>query len=632
MSSTASVARHPIACHGCNAFPIVGVRYQSTQVPSIDLCKSCAMSPKWTKAHSPFAPHATPPTHRAGCDGCNASPIVGPRAMSTKVANFDLCNGCIRGGCWEKSHGPFTIVHGTAIHRGAVCRGCKASPIQGPRLISTRQPKFDLCASCAGTGRWNQTHGPFRILIKPPAVHPGIGCDGCAKPVIGPRYQSTKNPNFDLCKRCHDTTRYTANYGPFLVWAVPAVHAGVGCDGCHVAPIAGTRFYCTDAENNYDFCSACLTKGRNAGNTSNFMSLETPAMHQGIYCNGCSIESIYGIRYRSLTVANYDLCRDCVAKDTSCGPFQLLTQPATASTQVADAVDRLLDNIDAALDLSDDMMYLSELAMDAYAAAENVFSHFDMDDDSSSFLEQCIDALTLSDDTATDDTRSSENNEEDDNEDEYAAHEGEGDGGDEYANYDYEDGVDGGCEDEGDIVASLVEATISAATGARQYVACHSCESGITGRRFQSMEHANYSFCKPCGQHPKIAEVFAPYKVFRDGRQRRRRARKAKDSDSSSEDSDSSSEESESDDDEEPEDESDADSDDNDSNEERDSEAESDDADDGDYDDGDYDGGDYQDTDYDYTDGYDGGDYNYDDSATVDSGSFFSFDSSSSFF
>jgi hypothetical protein len=49
-----------------------------------------------------------------------------------------------------------------------------------------------------------------------PAVHDGIGCDGCGnQPVVGVRYQSSRFQNFDLCSRCEGGGRYD-HKGPFL--------------------------------------------------------------------------------------------------------------------------------------------------------------------------------------------------------------------------------------------------------------------------------------------------------------------------------------------------------------------------------------------------------------------------------
>ncbi|EQC36343.1 hypothetical protein SDRG_06448 [Saprolegnia diclina VS20] len=378
--STAAPAKHPVACQGCNAFPIVGVRLQSAKVPSVDLCKPCALSAKWTKSHAPFSVHKAPPSHLTGCSGCNAPRIVGPKATSTKDPNFELCAYCIRSGKFNRSHGPFNVLHGTATHRGTTCGGCRVSPIAGPRIRSTTNTKFDLCASCAVSGAYNKSHGPFRIRIRPPVVHPGSECIACdnQKAIVGPRYQSTQHPFAQLCKRCHDSNQYSDELGPFVEWKSVVVHAGVQCNSCKVMPIGGPR-YKSKTYDNYDLCQSCVDKGSDCGP---FIKMETPTEHAGIFCDGCKIPSILGIRYRSLTTANYDFCYDCV-EVSSVGhkPFQLLLRAATTATPMTPigTVLRTATKIEAALDFCEDVLYLTDFVCDQYRLAQNFFGDGDMD-------------------------------------------------------------------------------------------------------------------------------------------------------------------------------------------------------------------------------------------------------------
>ncbi|KDO17621.1 hypothetical protein SPRG_16859 [Saprolegnia parasitica CBS 223.65] len=342
--STVVPAEHPVACEGCKAFPIVGVRYQSTKVPSVDLCRFCVLKPDWPRTHGPFAMHNAPPTHSARCGGCNVSPIVGPLATSTKDPEFHMCHLCARSGKFNRAHGPFNVLHGTATHHGTTCFGCHVSPIVGPRVMSETKPTVNLCGSCAVSGRHNSSLGPFRIRIEPPYVHPGVACQGCKAPsIVGPRYQSTKDPTTDFCARCH--AQRTDVYGPFFVWQMPAVHEGVSCSECNVLAIAGTRYKSTQD----NLCPMCYSSGKGSGD---FTQIETAAVHDNVSCSDCRTMPIRGIRYRSLSTRNYNLCRTCVEIDSSRGPFQLHLTPKTRTTRMTP--------------LGTGMHFLLGLAMDTY--------------------------------------------------------------------------------------------------------------------------------------------------------------------------------------------------------------------------------------------------------------------------
>jgi hypothetical protein len=56
---------------------------------------------------------------------------------------------------------------GVAMHRGVVCDGCGAAPIQGIRYKSTAAYDFDLCAGCEGGAAFEGSHGPFLKIARP---------------------------------------------------------------------------------------------------------------------------------------------------------------------------------------------------------------------------------------------------------------------------------------------------------------------------------------------------------------------------------------------------------------------------------------------------------------------------------
>ncbi|EEY57808.1 uncharacterized protein PITG_00391 [Phytophthora infestans T30-4] len=111
-----------IICDGCDKEPLVGVRYKSLETPDFDVCEDCEASGQWAE-HEPFIKIADPsraPKHQrtpervahpfVRCDGCETSPIVGPRFKSKTAYDFDLCQACEASGKWKESHGPFTKI------------------------------------------------------------------------------------------------------------------------------------------------------------------------------------------------------------------------------------------------------------------------------------------------------------------------------------------------------------------------------------------------------------------------------------------------------------------------------------------------------------------------------------------
>ncbi|KAG3033154.1 hypothetical protein PC121_g1347 [Phytophthora cactorum] len=111
-----------VICDGCKKAPLVGVRYKSLETPDFDLCEDCEASGKWVN-HEPFIKITNPsraPKHPRTpelvvhpfvvCDGCEMSPLVGPRFKSKTAYDFDLCEACEASGKWNESHGPFTKI------------------------------------------------------------------------------------------------------------------------------------------------------------------------------------------------------------------------------------------------------------------------------------------------------------------------------------------------------------------------------------------------------------------------------------------------------------------------------------------------------------------------------------------
>ncbi|OWZ17611.1 hypothetical protein PHMEG_0008420 [Phytophthora megakarya] len=95
-----------VICDGCEMDPLVGVRYKSLEEMDFDLCQDCEASGKYL-SHEPFIKITDPsraPKHKRTpdllvhpfvvCDGCEMSPLVGPRFKSKTAEDFDLCQAC----------------------------------------------------------------------------------------------------------------------------------------------------------------------------------------------------------------------------------------------------------------------------------------------------------------------------------------------------------------------------------------------------------------------------------------------------------------------------------------------------------------------------------------------------------
>jgi len=93
--------------------------------------------------------------------------------------------------------------------------------------------------------------------------HGNVRCDGCdVFPIVGPRYNCTVCPDFDLCAKCEAASVHPAEH-PLLKFRqpvnTPVVHHGITCDGCQQSPITGVRFKCRACPD-FDLCEACEAK------------------------------------------------------------------------------------------------------------------------------------------------------------------------------------------------------------------------------------------------------------------------------------------------------------------------------------------------------------------------------------
>lgn len=79
------------------------------------------------------------------------------------------------------------------LHFGAVCSGCKQSPIQNARYICLDCIDFSYCGNCYLKS--NHVHNNF-VKLNKPSYHESVTCDGCrVYPIPSIRFK---------CKECED--------------------------------------------------------------------------------------------------------------------------------------------------------------------------------------------------------------------------------------------------------------------------------------------------------------------------------------------------------------------------------------------------------------------------------------------
>jgi len=97
----------------------------------------------------------------------------------------------------------------TQVHTDATCDGCEATPIIGPRFRCEQCHDYDLCAAChTRRAECHDADHQFRCIPQPQRpctqVHRRVTCDGCGvAPIVGPRFKCETCADYDLCGACH---------------------------------------------------------------------------------------------------------------------------------------------------------------------------------------------------------------------------------------------------------------------------------------------------------------------------------------------------------------------------------------------------------------------------------------------
>lgn len=240
------------------------------------------------------------------CDECGMKPIIGIYSHC-KTCNQNFCNKC----CQTIIHNPKHIREFVGekllaqvetkpleetkpvenptqiVHEGVSCDMCSIFPIIGVRCKCLHCPNLDLCSNCYSKGsdkitlfnhrlRHNisnpfsnhdvETHN-FIFIEKPivgmsAIVQFGMSCDECKRsPIIGNRYCSEKNPDYNICSNCYtDKCKKGELKGNLedgiYIMSKPPITSSRSCDGCNMYPIVGPHYYCLQHPN-FDLCHVC---------------------------------------------------------------------------------------------------------------------------------------------------------------------------------------------------------------------------------------------------------------------------------------------------------------------------------------------------------------------------------------
>jgi hypothetical protein len=148
-----------VQCDGCDVYPLTGTRYKCSVCPNFDLCAACESKHEHPVEHPLLqlkanAPPASPEPadsmhHGVRCDGCNVSPIQGPRFQCNVCTDYDLCSVCeAKGDAVHPASHPL-IKHNVPRGAGTRRAGPQHSPprrCEGRRGFAGPHPVFEALA------------------------------------------------------------------------------------------------------------------------------------------------------------------------------------------------------------------------------------------------------------------------------------------------------------------------------------------------------------------------------------------------------------------------------------------------------------------------------------------------------
>ncbi|KAL3205114.1 hypothetical protein MRX96_040914 [Rhipicephalus microplus] len=206
----------------------------------------------------------------------------------------------------------------------------------------------------------------------------GVNCDACCrKDITGTRWKCEVCCNYDLCDDCYKSGKHYQDH-PFLRLKKPGGLAervqprnksnkldrttivrggdrfyGICCDACSQMNIPGVCWRC-DVCVYYDLCLDCYMDNKHASHafvrydSPNARSVTVPPrqlqsdaeagtmLHDGITCDECLEDGIFGTRWKCLLCHDYDLCDSCYmdGKHNQEHAFLKLNKPGGVATRV----------------------------------------------------------------------------------------------------------------------------------------------------------------------------------------------------------------------------------------------------------------------------------------------------------
>lgn len=172
----ADVVHLNVTCDGCNAQPIVGLRYKCVQCPNFDLCFSCHKVDEHAFRHffklikeSDDESNADAVLSSLVASGSEVladviSEVAAAVTAATPAAESDTCATKTIDASASSSLKDAFSASGSAqvIHDGVSCDSCRMQPILGVRYKCQVCHNFDLCETCES----NQVHDPSHALTK----------------------------------------------------------------------------------------------------------------------------------------------------------------------------------------------------------------------------------------------------------------------------------------------------------------------------------------------------------------------------------------------------------------------------------------------------------------------------------
>lgn len=118
------------------------------------------------------------------CDGCDAFPLVGIRYKCSVCPDFDLCEACEARDEHPAEHPLIKqrVEDTITVHKGIQCDGCNAAPIRGNRYKCTVCPDYDLCETCEEKGAHPAGHPMLKMKVSVGRCVRGRGMGGCRRP------------------------------------------------------------------------------------------------------------------------------------------------------------------------------------------------------------------------------------------------------------------------------------------------------------------------------------------------------------------------------------------------------------------------------------------------------------------